>query len=208
MKMLSRSGALLALLLAATLGLSACVSSFRTSYDHPVSAETSKQWHISDIRVGVSKGLTVSEAKSIFPIADIVWREDPLGDRRQQIGKIIADAARKGSASLHGSRPVRLEIVVSRFHALTFEAEAKLSHSGVHNIDFTLAAVDARTGEVLAGPEAVEAALPALAGTEMIEARLRGETQKSQITDHLVKVFAGWLGVGPDPREAFTRLGG
>ncbi|MCB2129083.1 MAG: hypothetical protein KDE03_08380 [Rhodobacteraceae bacterium] len=206
--MLSRLGALLAFFLFATFGLSACVSSFQTNYGHAVPAETSRLWHVSDVKVDVPKTLTVSEQKSIFPFADIVWREDPPGDRRQQVGKIIADAARKGAAGLHGSRPVRLDIVVSRFHALTFEAEAKLSRSGVHNIDFTVTVVDARTGEVLAGPEAVEAALPALAGTEMIEARLRGESQKSQISDHLVKVFAGWLGVGPDPREKFTRLGG
>jgi hypothetical protein len=41
----------------------------------------------------------------------------------------------------------------------------------------------------------------------MTAARLRGESQRSHITAHLEAVFAGWLGIGPDPRGSFQRLG-
>jgi hypothetical protein len=61
---------------------------------------------------------------------------------------------------------------------------------------------------VLKGPDRIEASLPALAGVEMATARARGETQKSQITAHVARVIAGWLGLGPDPRGKFSRLGG
>ena len=190
------------------LALAGCGSTFRTAYSEPVPAATSSSWRLADVAVAVPDSLKVSEAKTLFPNADIVWREDPAGDRRAQVAKIVGDAARASGAGLNGSRPVRLEITVSRFHALTFEAETQLSTAGVHNIDFTIQAVDAASGEVLAGPEAVEAALPALSGQDMAKARARGETQKSQISAHLRRVFAGWLGLGPDPRGSFNRLGG
>jgi hypothetical protein len=156
----------------------------------------------------VPEALVVSEEASIFPKADIVWREDPAGDRKAQVSRIVRDAARAGGAGLRGGRPVYLDVSVRRFHALTFEAERFLSVSGVHDITLVVQVTDARTGEVLAGPAQVEASLPALSGNEMIQARLRGETQKSQISAHLRRVFAGWLGIGPDPRGGFERLGG
>ncbi|MGL5009951.1 MAG: DUF6778 family protein, partial [Paracoccaceae bacterium] len=79
--------------------------------------------------------------------------------------------------------------------------------SGVHNIDFVAQVTDASTGEVLAGPEVIEAALPALSGELMRAARARGETQKSQITAHVRATIAGWLGAGPDNRGEFSRSG-
>ena len=97
---------------------------------------------------------------------------------------------------------------MQRFHALTFEAEARLTRSGVHDVEFMISAVDATTGEVLTGPTQIEASLPAMVGAEMVEARLNGETQKSQISRHVQAVVAGWLGLGPDPRAKFTRIGG
>jgi hypothetical protein len=201
---LSRRGALA---LAALVLLAGCAQSFRTDYGAPVAAEVSRGWRLADVRVAVPETLTVSEQKSLLPTADIVWREDPPGDRRAQVAAIVEAGARRGAAGLRGARPVTLDITVTRFHALTFEAERQLSASGVHNIDLVAEVRDARTGEVLAGPERIEAALPALSGAQMAAARERGETQKSQITAHLARVFAGWLGLGPDPRGSFSRAG-
>jgi hypothetical protein len=191
----------------AIIGLTACSGSFETNYDKPIPTEVSSDWRLVQVQVTVPEALTVSEAKSILPRADIVWREDPLGDRKAQIAKILSDATHKGAAGLQGKRAIRLDLRVVRFHALTFEAEAKLSNSGVHNVDFFISAVDAKTGEVLAGPTLILAATPALAGVEMVEARNRGETQKIHISQHVTRVIAGWLGIGPDPRGQFTRLG-
>jgi hypothetical protein len=188
--------------------LAACVGggSFRTDYE-PLPATTSAGWRLADVRVSVPETLVVSEQKSLLPSADIVWREDPLGDRRAQVATIMRNAIQRGASGLRGSRRVYIDVTVSRFHALTFEAETRLSNAGVHNIDFTAQVVDAATGAVLAGPTAIRAELPALSGEEMRAARRRGETQKSQISAHVARTVAGWLGIGPDNRNDFSRSG-
>lgn len=189
--------------------LAGCGSgTFRTYYDAPIDAQVSRNWRVVDVRVAVPDTLTVSEAKSLLPNADIVWREDPPGDRRAQVAEIVRNAAIQGASGLRGSQPVILDITVTRFHALTFEAETRLSDAGVHNIDLVAQIVDARSGAVLAGPDTIEAAFPALAGDQMRAARARGETQKSQIYAHLKATIAGWLGAGPDNRGSFSRAGG
>ncbi len=194
--------------LGGVLTLSGCVSrTFRSYYAASIAPEVSRGWRVTDVRVSVPDSLVVSEQKSLVPTADIVWREDPVGDRRPQVAAIVKTAAQQGARGLNGPRGVVLEITVSRFHALTFEAETRLSNSGVHNIDFVIEVVDARSGAILAGPDPIEAALPALSGPQMIAARERGETQKSQITSHLQRVIAGWLGAGPDVRDSFKRAG-
>ncbi|SPH17743.1 hypothetical protein DEA8626_01270 [Defluviimonas aquaemixtae] len=201
-KVLTRLG-----ILSAALALAACAD-FRTSYSAPVPAEQSAGWRLAGVSVTVPETLSVSEARTLLPNADIVWREDPPGDRRAQVATILTDATRQGAAGLKGGTPVRLELTVSRFHALTFEAEQRLQRAGVHDIEFVLRAVDARTGRVLAGPDMIEASLPALSGIKMLEARARGASQKSHITAHVRRVIAGWLSLGPDPRVEFTRIGG
>jgi hypothetical protein len=201
----SRRAALLGLSAAL---LSACVSggTFKTDYT-PIPANVSTAWRLAEVRVNVPKSLKVSEAKTLLPSADIVWREDPLGDRHAQVGKIMEAAVLRGAQGLRGSRPVIIDITVSRFHALTYEAELSNSDWGVHNVDFTAQVFDARTGEVLVGPTAIRAETPAWSGARMKEARRMGVTQKSMITNHVAATVAGWLGIGPDNRGTFSRQG-
>ena len=188
--------------------LSACVGggTFETAYD-PLPADVARAWRLADVRVTVPKDLTVSEAKSLLPRADIVWREDPMGDRYAQVGKIIDDAVTRGAAGLRGSRPVVIDVTVTRFHALTFEAEQRGQNWGVHNIRFIAQVSDARTGEVLVPATEIRSELPALSGDQMRAARQKGVTQKSMITSHVAKTVAGWLGTGPDNRGTFSRQG-
>ena len=187
--------------------LSACVGgSFETAYD-PVPADLTKTWRLAEVRVSVPKTLVVSEAKTLLPDADIVWREDPLGDRHEQVGKIIQNAVLRGAQGLHGARPVIIDITVTRFHALTFEAELSNSDWGVHNVDFIAQVVDARTGEVLLPATKIRAETPAWSGARMKAARAKGITQKSMITNHVAATVAGWLGLGPDNRGEFSRQG-
>ncbi len=180
---------------------------YRTYYETGVQASVSRGWTVTDVRVVVPEELTVSEARTYVPDADIVWREDPPGDRKAQIAKILREAVLRAAAPLDGPRPVRIELSVARFHALTFEAENASVNGGVHNVDFTLQVVDARTGAILAGPEFIEAATPAFSGAEAITRRLQGETQKSVISRHVAATVAGWLGIGPDVRGEFSRWG-
>lgn len=187
--------------------LSACVgNTFETDYQ-PVPADVARSWRLSEVRVAVPKSLVVSEAKTLLPTADIVWREDPLGDRHDQVGRIVQNAVLRGAQGLKGARPVIIDITVTRFHALTFEAEQAGSDWGVHNVDFTAQILDARTGEVLVGPTAIRAETPAWSGARMKAARAKGITQKSMITNHVAATIAGWLGLGPDNRGKFSRQG-
>lgn len=198
-----------ALLGVSALLLSACVGgggTFQTDYD-PISADVSRGWRLAEVRVDVPRSLSVSEAKTLLPNADIVWREDPLGDRYDQVDAIMTNAITRGAQGLRGSRPVIITVTVTRFHALTFEAEQRGQNWGVHNIDFTAQVIDAATGEVLLPATMIRAELPALSGTQMREARRKGVTQKSMITNHVAKTVAGWLGIGPDNRGEFTRQG-
>lgn len=196
----------LALLAAVSLA-AACSTPYRTHYASPVDPEVSRGWRVADVVVSVPDELTVSEQKSLVPKADIVWREDPPGDRKAQIAAILDEAITRGASGLRGPRPVRFLVTVERFHALTFEAEARLADAGVHNIRFLIEVVDARTGESLRGPERILAETPAFSGYEAVRRRLAGETQKSVISNHVAATIAGWLGIGPDQRGTFTRLG-
>ena len=194
-------------LLAITLFVAACGGMYRTYYKSPVDAAVSRNWRVVDVAVRVPDELTVSEARALVPHADIVWREDPPGDRKAQIAAILRDAIARGAAPLRGGQPVRFVVTVRRFHALTFEAEARLSDAGVHSVHFDLAVVDARTGAVIRGPERIEADVPAFSGYQAIERRRAGETQRSVISNHVAAVIQGWLGIGPDRRGSFSRLG-
>ena len=198
----------LALLSGSALLLTACVggATFETDYD-PIPADVSAAWRLAEVRVDVPRTLVVSEAKSLLPNADIVWREDPLGDRHDQVDVIMTNAITLGAQGLRGRRPVIIAVTVTRFHALTFEAELRGSDWGVHNIDFTASVVDAATGAVLVGPTDIRAELPALSGEQMKAARAQGRTQKSMITNHVARTVQGWLGIGPDNRGEFRRQG-
>ena len=193
--------------LAGVFGLAGCSTDFQTDFAEPIPADVSRGWRVADVRVAAPDTLSVSEALVLAPNADVVWREDPPGDRRAQVAAVVRNAALRGTRGLRGSRPVYIDVTITRFHALTFEAETRAADAGVHDIEFVAQVVDARSGAVLAGPDRIAASLPALAGTEMTAARLRGESQRSHITAHLEAVFAGWVGIGPDPRGSFRRLG-
>ena len=202
---LTRRNALVGL---SSLILSACVGggSFKTEYDR-LSPDVSRGWRLAEVQVDVPRSLSVSESKSLLPSADIVWREDPMGDRYTQVGKIMQAAVLRGAQGLRGSRPVVVSITVTRFHALTYEAELSNSDWGVHNVDFIAQVTDARTGEVLVAPTKIRAETPAWSGERMREARRKGITQKSMISNHVAATVAGWLALGPDNRGEFSRQG-
>lgn len=185
------------------LALAGCGGTFRTYYDTPA---PSRDWRISAVDVTVPRTLVVSEEEIFLPRADIVWREDPPGDRYDQVAAILKAAIARGAKGLKGTRPVRLEATVTRFHAMTFTAETQ-APAGVHDVEFDIVARDARTGEILAGPEHIEASFPALTGAAMARARLAGQTQKSQISDHVARTIASWLGLAADSRQTFASIG-
>ena len=106
-----------------------------------------------------------------------------------------------------GRRQMQLQECLRRWPTVPHGVSLNIGGIGVHNVNFTIAVVDARSGAVLVGPEEIDAAMPAMTGAEMIKARVRGESQKSQIEAHVAATIAGWLGTGKDQRDSFVRAG-
>lgn len=142
---------------------------------------------VENVIVRVPRALSVSEANRYLPSSDIVWREDPIGDRHAQVAAIFHGAMEQGTAALDGATPVELDIEVARFHALT--EKARYTTGGVHNINFTLTLRHAETGALLGEPRRVRADLAAFGGRHALAAEARGQTQKVRITNHLAEVI-------------------
>ena len=143
--------------------------------------------HVDAISVRVPDSLTVSEANQYLPQGDIVWRGDPIGDRRAQVGAIFEEAFARGAAPLDGALGVMLDVEVTRFHALT--EKARYTVGGVHNINFNLTLRDPETGAALSATRTVRADLDAFGGEQALRAEAAGQTQKVRITDHLAEVI-------------------
>ena len=142
---------------------------------------------VNSITVRVPRSLKVSEANRYLPRGDIVWREDPIGDRYAQVQKIFQDALAQGVAPLNGPARVDLDIQVVRFHALT--EKARYTTGGVHSITFDLAIKHPETGVLLMPIRTIRASLDAFGGKQALAAESRGLTQKVRISSHLAEVI-------------------
>ena len=164
----------------------------------PVSVE------VQEINVTVPRDLKVSEANRYYPSGDIVWREDPPGDRHAQVKAIVEAALQRGVDAMgEGQVPAILDVEVTRFHALT--EKARYTVGGVHALQFKMQLRDPETGLPYGPPHKVKADFRALGGQAAIEAEREGITQKSRITEHLAKVIRDELS-RPDGHQA-ARLG-
>lgn len=146
-----------------------------------------RQINVSQINVRVPTKLRVSEANRYYPAGDIVWREDPMGNRHAQVAKIMYDAMAAGTSDFQGPVPVILDVEVVRFHALS--EKARYTVGGVHHVVFNMVLRDANTGEFLSEPRRVETDLEAFGGQQAITAEARGLTQKVRISGHLAEVI-------------------
>jgi hypothetical protein len=146
-----------------------------------------RQINVAQINVRVPTSLKVSEANRYYPGGDIVWREDPMGNRHAQVSKIMHDAMAVGTDGFKGPVPVILDIEVVRFHALS--EKARYTVGGDHHIVFKMVLRDARTGTFLSEPRRIETDLAAFGGQQAIAAESRGLTQKVRISGHLAEVI-------------------
>jgi hypothetical protein len=138
---------------------------------------------VREVRVTVPETLRVSEANVYYPIADIVWRGDPLGNRYKQVAAIFRDSIAKGTSDLTRGRPVVADMVVTRFHALT--EKTRYSVGGVYSIKFDLTIRDAASGAVIEGPRPVNADIPAIGGTAALAEEMQGRSERVVIVEGL-----------------------
>ena len=185
-----------------SLGLAACSTSgvSRNQTDNGVSVAAPDrvveggmvlepaQYNVARINVNVPRDLRVSEANVFYPIADIVWHGDPLGDRYAQVTTILQEGLATGTATLKTGRAVEVDVQLIRFHALT--PKTRYTVGGVHDTEFLLTVRDASTGEVLDGPRKVLADVRAAGGQRAMEEEAAGITQKSVIEARIAVVIA------------------
>jgi hypothetical protein len=141
------------------------------------------QYDVTAVNVAVPESLRVSEANMYYPVADIVWRGEPRGNRHDQVKAIFEQAFAAGTSSLDSGRPVVVDVVVDRFHCLT--EKARYTIGGVHSLKFTLSVRDAATGELLDGPRLVVADIKASGGAIAVQEEADGITQRIVILDRL-----------------------
>jgi len=146
-----------------------------------------RDYALHSIRFAVPDDMTVSEANSYYPIADIVWRGDPIGNRAEQISNIFQTSIRAAGQGLAGQRPVTVDVELVRFHSLT--ERTRFSVGGVHSIKFDLTVRDARSGAVIEATRRIDGDLVALGGYAALSADNQGQTQKVRITNHLTNLF-------------------
>lgn len=183
-----KSKAVCALVLGAALGVSGCVSTADVSRNAglslgPVIDVPVQNWQFAGLQVTVPQSLSVSEANGIKPRADIVWREDPIGDRYAQVASLMQGALEPAFAGMQGAVPVQIDIEVTRFHALT--ERARYTIGGEHEIEFVLTVRHAETGQLLSGPRDVVLEFRAYGGQQALDAEAQGITQAVRITQHL-----------------------
>lgn len=174
------------------LSVSACTAVETATRNAPLETPAVKpapvSFDIRSVRISVPETLRVSEANRYYPGGDIVWREDPPGDRHAQVKAIFENAMQRGISGMGaGKAPVVLEIEVTRFHALT--EKARYTVGGVHALQFHMMLRDARTGEIYGEPKFIKADFKALGGNAAIRAEREGITQKVRITRHLANVI-------------------
>jgi hypothetical protein len=129
----------------------------------------------------------VSEANVFYPIADVVWRGEPRGDRYAQVERIFQEAAAEASGPMTHGRAVNVVIEVTRFHCLT--EKTRYTVGGTHALHFTLTVTDAATGQVIDGPRAVVADIKASGGAQAIAEDQMGQTQRVVVVARLAEVI-------------------
>lgn len=155
-----------------------------------------RDYDVREVRVVVPQNLRSSESNGYYPLTDIVWRGDPLGNRLQQVGEILQTAAMRGTSDLDGAVPVVAEITLVRWHGVT--ERTRYSVGGVYSIQFYLEVRHAETGAIIEAARLIEANLPAPGGQAAVALEQAGQTEKVRVTDHLTWVFGQELGVA-DP---------
>lgn len=148
---------------------------------------------IRAVEVEVPRSLRVSEANMLVPLADIVWREDPRGDRHAQVDTLMTAAAREATQDMRRGTPAVLSLTMRRFHALT--ERARYTIGGNFAIQFEMRLSDPKTGALLAPPRPVVLDIPAAGGQRAIDEEARGLTQRVVITAGVVKGLRDQLAI-------------
>ncbi|HBZ44475.1 MAG TPA: hypothetical protein DEO85_10555 [Maritimibacter sp.] len=148
------------------------------------SATGEKPYKVVAVNVDVPRSLTTSEENTIKPRADLLWHEEPFGDRYAQVDKIMTEALTQGVAGTEGSQPVIMDVTVTRFHAQTERVRRVLG--GEHELEFNYT-LRTQDGRIVQDPAHVDATFRAYGGSRARQAMAEGRTQEVRIRAHLAQ---------------------
>lgn len=204
----------LAALIAFGFGLSACATVDTASRNAPIELSqinapavqpVQQLVAVEDYNIKVSRQLRVSEANVYYPLGDIVWRGEPIGDRHAQVARIFQSSVEHVKAeNAEGALPVIVDIDVKRFHGMT--EKTRYTVGGVHSITFDMTVRNPLTGAVLVPTREVSADLRGYGGSRAIQAEHQGMTQKVRITRHLANILQQELAAPGSAGTEITEL--
>ena len=117
--------------------IAGCSNSWEVDYSTALDPTITKSWKLKNVIAVAPRELTVSNADTFAPNADIVWHGEPYGDRRQQVAKIVDEGITLGADALKGDREVLIAASLSQFHAVT-PLSVSRAPSAVHNIAYSI----------------------------------------------------------------------
>lgn len=153
--------------------------------------EISRDYRLTGLTYAVQPNLTVSEANMLFPVADIVWRGDPFGDRAEQIGAMFRVAGNQAMTMVTGHQPVIVDVVLTRFHGQTERTQATIG--GNYDIQFLMTVRDGRTGAVLEPQRLVALDIAEPGGAAFFALVQSGQTPKVRVTSALAQALRDQL---------------
>ena len=122
---------------------------------------------------------------------NFVWDGYNGGNRKRQVVGLFKAAIGDATAGLAGGQNVKMNVIVTRFHALTPGAQTWCC--GEHNILANLEVVDADSGAVLASGENIYLGRVALGGIPGIIASAAGRDQVVRVREGIATGVANWL---------------
>ncbi|CUH77561.1 DUF6778 family protein [Tropicibacter naphthalenivorans] len=145
---------------------------------------------ISTYSIKIPQELTVSEANLYHPMSDIVWREDPRGNRKAQVGAILQEAMERSRGTLKGGQEVQVDLTLRRFHSLS--EKARYTIGGMQTIFFDLRVSDVKTGAVVMD-RLVKVNFKGFGGRKALDAEAQGITQRKRILHHVSRAITAEL---------------
>lgn len=169
----------------------------------PVKKVLMGHYQIADLQINVPETLRVSEANVFYPVADIVWRGEPIGNRHQQVRAIFADAAQQAKTHLTKGPEVIVQVEVTRFHCVT--EKTRYTVGGTHSMHFTLTVIDAATGQVLEPARPIVADVKAAGGAQAVAEEQMGRTQRVVVVETLANALRRALSAEVDADMIMSR---
>lgn len=156
----------------------------------PVSSKVSA-WNLSNVSVRFGPEIARTASGEEYG-SNFVWNGYSGGNRKKQVIGMFRSAVNEiASEAMTGSQPVKVNVQVNYFHALT--DGSRVWCCGSHRILADLSVVDATTGAILADGKNVSLGRIALGGVPGLVAVAAGRDQDVRIREGIAKGIRRWL---------------